>query len=265
MTGTQDSTAAAPAGADTAMEAEFDIVAGWTQEAVDRLGRDHAIPAGCRGSASPAALAWLGEACELAVDARLLDAGGGVGGPAAYAAERFGVRPLLVEPMLGACRAAATLFGLPVVAGSGEHLPVAAGSIDAAWCLGVLCTTREKAQLLGQLRRALRSGGPLGLFVLVARSADLSDAPEGNSFPTEDELGRLLDGAGFDVAEQVDAADFAEAPLSWRERSDRVERAVAEAHGDDPRFTQARGQEQRMGRLLSEGRVGGLLVHAVAR
>ena len=33
-----------------AMEAEFDVVAAWTQEAVDRLGPDHAIPAGCRGS-----------------------------------------------------------------------------------------------------------------------------------------------------------------------------------------------------------------------
>ena len=101
----------------SAMDAEFDVVATWTLEAVQRLGADHAIPAGCRGSASPGALAWLGEACELAEGSILVDVGGGVGGPAAFAAERFGVHPVLVEPMLGACRAAHAMFGIPALAG----------------------------------------------------------------------------------------------------------------------------------------------------
>ena len=35
-----------------AMEAEFDTVAGWTEEAVRALGAETAIPAGCRGSGS---------------------------------------------------------------------------------------------------------------------------------------------------------------------------------------------------------------------
>ena len=42
-----------------AMEAEFDLVAEWTRQAVRRLGEDHALPAACQGSASPAALDWL--------------------------------------------------------------------------------------------------------------------------------------------------------------------------------------------------------------
>ncbi|MBE1612294.1 hypothetical protein [Actinopolymorpha pittospori] len=41
-----------------AMVAEFDDVAGWTADVIEQLGRQHAIPATCRGSASPAARRW---------------------------------------------------------------------------------------------------------------------------------------------------------------------------------------------------------------
>jgi SAM-dependent methyltransferase len=178
---------------------------------------------------------------------------------------RFGVRPVLVEPMVGACRAAAQLFGLPALAGTGEQLPLATNSVDAVWCLGVLCTTSEKAALLGELQRVLRPGGPLGLLVFTAPEPRPAGAPEGNEFPAEVELAALLADAGFDVVEEAGLADFAEPPLAWRERLGRVERAIEQAHGRDPRFAVARDQEQRMGRLLADGRVTGRLVHAVTR
>ncbi|MCO1653766.1 class I SAM-dependent methyltransferase [Pseudonocardia humida] len=254
-----------PAEEDSAMEAEFDVVAGWTRDAVAALGPDHAVPAACRGTASPPALTWLGEACELAAGSRLVDAGAGVGGPAAFAAERFGVRPVLVDPMVGACRAARELFGFPTAAGTGDRLPLATGTADAVWCLGVLCTTEAKGALLAALHRVLAPGRPLGLFVLVAERQPVLDAPEGNSFPTHDELARALDVAGFDVVQQVAAADLPATPRSWQERIDRVERAVADAHGDDPRFGQAGEQQERMGRLLGSGAVAGWLLHATAR
>ena len=38
------------------MVEEFDTVASWTADAVQELGQDHALPAACRGSGSPAAL-----------------------------------------------------------------------------------------------------------------------------------------------------------------------------------------------------------------
>jgi SAM-dependent methyltransferase len=248
-----------------AMEAEFDVVAEWTMDAVRQLGPDHAVPAGCRGSASPAALAWLGEACELQPEVVFLDVGAGVGGPSAYAAERFGVRPILLEPMLGAARAAGQLFGLAALAGAGDRLPLVADSVDAVWCLGVLCTTGQKAALLGEIRRVLHRGGHLGLLVFTADEARPAGAPEGNEFPSEKDLADLLAGAGFEVVEQADLDGFAGAPLSWSERADRVEQAVETAHGTDPRFVVAQDQQQRMARLLSGGQVTGRLVHAVAR
>ena len=86
-----------------AMSAEFDTVAEWTADVAAELGPDHHVPAGCRGSGSPAALDWLVERLDLASGETLVDCGAGVGGPAAYAAQRSEVRPLLVEPEPGAC------------------------------------------------------------------------------------------------------------------------------------------------------------------
>ncbi|NEA21693.1 methyltransferase domain-containing protein, partial [Actinomadura bangladeshensis] len=72
-----------------------------------------------------------------------------------------GVRPVLLERMPAACRAAARLFGLPVITADGARIPLRTGSADAAWCLGVLDTVRDKAALLGEIRRVLAPGAPL--------------------------------------------------------------------------------------------------------
>jgi SAM-dependent methyltransferase len=246
------------------MEAEFDTVAGWTEAVVAELGAEYAVPAACRGSASPSALTWLAQACRLAGGTHLVDVGGGMGGPAAFADREYKACPTVVEPMLEACRAAKRLFGLSVVAGNGEQLALATGSADAAWCLGVLCTTSEKAAVLRELHRVLRPGAPLGLLVYVALAGEVTEAPAGNAFPTPDELTALLAAAGFDVADRVDLVDLPDAPRDWQERIDRVERAITHAHDGDPRLAQARDQEQRMVALLDAGKVGGRLLVAHA-
>ncbi|MCW2691596.1 MAG: Methyltransferase type 11, S-adenosyl-L-methionine-dependent [Mycobacterium sp.] len=247
-----------------AMTAEFDTVAGWTEEAVRELGPSYAVPAACRGSGSPSDLAWLAEALELRRGTRLLDAGAGVGGPAAWAAERFDVRPVLAEPMAGACAAARRLFGLPAVAAWSQRLPFRDGAFEAAWCLGVLCTTPEKLALLQELRRVLRPVGRLGLLVYVRQRDDLPCVPQGNSFPSVGELDGLLATAGFTVVQQLDSFGMGTAPLAWTARADRVDELVATRHGGSPAFAEAQEQGECMGRLLREGLVVGRLVHAVA-
>jgi SAM-dependent methyltransferase len=245
------------------MVAEFDDVAGWTADAVQQLGRSHAIPAACRGSASPAALAWLAEACELAPGMRLLDVGAGAGGPAAWAAERFGVRPILLEPMPTACRAAARLFGLPVVTADGRRIPLRTGSADAAWCLGVLCTMRDKAAVLGEIHRVLAPGDSLGLLVVVARGRQVLPAPDGNHFPTGPELLALLDAAGFEVIEQSDRP--ADAPRSWSRRAEQVAAVIAARHRAEPAYALAAHQGERFTRLFASGQIVVRLIHAVRR
>ena len=235
-----------------AMEAEFDTVAGWTEEAVRALGPGHAIPAGCRGSGSEGALRWLADRLAVAPGTRFLDAGAGVGGPAGWLDAERGVRPVCAEPMVAAVRASHRLFGLPSVVAVAQQLPFADAAFDAAWCLGVLCTTPDKAGALGELRRTMTDGGRLGLLVFVADAPLPPPLPEGNEFPSEEELRRLLDDAGFRLTEIADA-DLADSSDDWTRRADAVEVEVARRHGSDPSFQQAEEQSRRVGGLLSDG------------
>ena len=235
-----------------AMEAEFDTVAGWTEEAVGALGPEYAVPAGCRGTGSEGALRWLGDRLRLDGDSRLLDDGAGVGGPAAWLAAERGVRPVCAEPMAAAVRASRRLFGLPSVVAVSQALPFGDAAFDAAWCLGVLCTTSDKAGALAELRRVLRPGGRLGLLVFVAGGPLTPPLPEGNEFPSEQELLGLLRDAGL-VLEESAAADLSDSPPEWTERADAVDAEVERRHGTDPAFGQAQENSSRVGRLLSAG------------
>jgi SAM-dependent methyltransferase len=254
------------------MEAEFDTLAAWTEEAVAELGHDHAIPAACRGSGSPADLTWLAEGLDLHGDRRFLDAGAGIGGPAAWLAEHLGPRgagtwtgrPVLTDPMPHAVAAARRLFGFPAVAAWSEATPLADDTVDAAWCLGVLCTTTEKRALLGELHRVLRPGGRLGLLVLVARTVPLPESPEGNDFPTDASLEADLAATGFRVDDRIDASELPDAPAWWTERADRVEEAVTRRHRDHPAWHEADAQQQVMGRLIGERHVATVLLRTTA-
>ncbi|MFD2091595.1 class I SAM-dependent methyltransferase [Blastococcus deserti] len=247
-----------------AMEAEFDTVAGWTEEAVRALGPEHAIPAGCRGSGSEGTLRWLADRLEPGPGTRLLDSGAGVGGPAGWLAAERGVRPVCAEPMAAAARASRRLFGLPSVVAVSQRLPFAGASFDASWCLGVLCTTPDKAGLLRESRRVLGPGGRLGLLVFVADGPLPPPLPEGNDFPSETRTRQLLADAGFELT-QTGEADLADSPEEWTRRADAVEAEVERRHGGDPAFRQAQEQSRRVGRLLSEGALRPWLGIAVAR
>ena len=246
------------------MDAEFDTVAEWTAEVARDLGPQFHEPAGCRGSGSPAALDWLIDRLQLEPGSLLLDCGAGVGGPAAYAARSSGVRPVLTEPEGGACRAAASLFGLPVVQAATD-LPFGDDTFDAGWSLGVLCTVAEPDQgrFLREAQRVLRPGARLGLLVFVRRRETLTEQPEGNTFPDLDRLTELITRAGL----TVDAArddDLGPPPTDWQDRTEAVEQELARRHGGDPAWQTASDQAAVMGRLLSRGEIAGRLVVATA-
>ena len=246
-----------------AMETEFGTVAGWTEEAVRALGPEHAVPAGCRGSGSESALRWLADALAVGPGDRVLDSGAGVGGPAGWLAAERDVRPVCSEPMAAAVHASRALFGLPSVVALSQSLPFADDAFAAAWCLGVLCTTEEKAALLGELRRVLVDGGRLAMLVFVAEAPLPPPLPEGNSFPTPAELEWLLAEAGFQVTGTADA-DLSDSPPEWQQRADAVDAFVQRRHGQDPRWAQAQEQAQRVGALLGSGALRPRLVAAVA-
>lgn len=241
-----------------AMSAEFDTVAEWTAEVATDLGPDHRVPAGCRGSGNPAALDWLIEHLGLSAGETLLDCGAGVGGPAAYARERQRVRPVLVEPEAGACRAAVSLFGYPTLQASADALPLADESVDAAWCLGVLCTMRAHTAVLAELRRVVRAPGRIGLLVFVAQKQLASaDRPEGNYFPTQASLRGSLTAAGLAVEARLQTSNLPAIPDDWQSRVGRVDEELARRHRGDPAWKTAERQSTQMGDLLAAGRITG--------
>ena len=231
--------------------AEFHTLAEWTAEVALDLGHNFHIPAGCRGSGSPAVLDWLIGQLNLSADETLLDCGAGVGGPAAYAAQR-GVRPVLVEPQAGGCRAARTLFGLPALQADAAALPVADDAFDAAWALGVLCTTQDQLELLGELRRAVRPPGRIGLLVLVARELSPPGEPEDSFFPTAESLSELLQRAGLRVDAWRSAAEIWEPPLRWQQQVEAVEAEMRARHDGDEAWQVAEHQTELIGQLLKE-------------
>lgn len=243
-----------------AMEAEFDTVAEWTAKVAVELGPEYHIPAGCRGSGSPVALDWLADHMALASGDLLLDCGAGVGGPAAYAARSRSVRPVLVEPEAGACRAARTLFGHPVVRGEGSALPMADAGFHAAWSLGVLCTTSDQPTLLQELRRTVRPGGRIGLLVFVAHRDIPGDELQDNHFPTPDGLIEVVNKASLGVAHSLSTADLPAIPPPWEERVDAVTQALTDRYGHTRAWQLAERQSDTIGRLLQSGTLTGELL-----
>jgi SAM-dependent methyltransferase len=239
------------------MNAEFDTVAGWTAQVALDLGPDYYVPAGCRGSGSPAALDWLIDELHLTAGETVLDCGAGVGGPAAYAAQAVGVAPVLVEPQAGGCRAARTLFGFPVAQALGSALPFADAALDAVWSLGVLCTTPLQLELLTELRRTARPPGRVALLAFVAREAMSAEQPEGNHFPSVDELVALVENAGLRIHAWRRTADLPAIPQEWTRRVDAVTDALAERHGGSQAWQIAENQSRRVADLLEQGRVTG--------
>ncbi len=236
-------------------DAEFDTMAEWTARVAKDLGQDFHVPAGCRGSGSPAVLDWLIEQLDLGSGEALLDCGAGVGGPAAYAAAQRGVRPVLVEPQAGGNYASRALFGFPALRADASVLPFADEAFDAAWALGVLCTTESQLELLSELRRVVRPPGRIGLLVLVADELSPAGEPDDSFFPTADSLSDLVDRAGLRIDASRSAADIWDPPKQWQERVETFESELEAKYGNERAWQVAERQSNLIAQLLGDSTI----------
>jgi SAM-dependent methyltransferase len=240
-------------------EAEFDTMASWTADAVEVLGSDHAIPAGCRGSGGPAALRWLGERLGLAPGRLLTDIGAGIGGPAAFARSEFGVDALLLDPMEGACRAAHTMFGATALVASAEHLPLCGKSCEAVWSLGVLCSVDDLTAAVHELARVLAPDARLGLLVYLRTVPHLTVEPAANHFPSSDELDRVVAAAGLSTMSFIGLDELPKEPGGWQAHVDEVDRWIEREHRHERAWQAGHESEETVRRLIASGQVVGHL------
>jgi hypothetical protein len=127
----------------------------------------------------------------------------------------------------------------------------------------VLCTTAGPAAQLAalrELRRVVRPGGRIGLLAFLATVPELDDPPEGNHFPSVNELGTMLGQAQLPVLDRMATHDLPSPSASWQERTHAVESELERRHGQDPAWRTAEAQSGRIGHLLRQGQLESQLI-----
>lgn len=122
----------------------------------------------------------------IAASTRVLDVGGGIGGPARTLAAERGCHVTVLDLTEAFCRAGEELTARVGLServafhhGSALEMPFAPASFDAAWTQHSSMNIADKERLYGEIRRVLRPGGRLAIHEIMAGPA----GAEGLHFP----------------------------------------------------------------------------------
>jgi SAM-dependent methyltransferase len=173
-------------------DSEFDDVARRTADRLAGATPDERIAAACRGSGNPAALAWIAEECGVNPATRVVDLGTGLGGPAAWIAQRYGCRPVALEPARGAVAGIHRLFDLAVVRADAVATPLRTDGFDVALLLGVLSVVDAPTEVAAE---AVRLAGRVAVIEYCSTRGGSVHAG-GSTFPTRERLEALLVSVG---------------------------------------------------------------------
>ena len=166
----------------------------------------------------------LAELAALREGERVLDVGAGLGGPARFLAERFGVDVTGVDVTAAFVQRAEELTQdtrladrVRFVHADATALPFADNAFDVAWTQHAAMNIADKRALYAELRR---TSGRVALYDAVAGHGGPPEyplpwagVPELSFLVTEDELRALLADAGFHPTATRDATDAGRAWL----------------------------------------------------
>jgi SAM-dependent methyltransferase len=174
----------------------------------------------------------LAERAAISAADRVLDVGGGLGGPARLLAHERGCQVTVLDLTEAYCRAGERLSAWAGLAdrvrfrhGDALALPFDAGSFDVVWTQHSSMNIADKPRLYAELARVLRPGGRLALFEVVAGSGEplhfpvlWARSPATSFLVTPELLRATLAEAGFEERSWQDVSDWALAWLNERQR-----------------------------------------------
>lgn len=196
---------------------------------LDTLSVDDLAPLDQFHTGGKEATLELARFAELTPGTRVLDVGGGVGGPARVIAQECGCSVEVLDITEEYCHAGEMLTALTKLGGrvsfrhgSALQMPYGDGSYDVVWTQHSTMNIAQKEQLYKEIKRVLRRGGRLAMHEITAGGADDIRYPvpwareRSISFlQSPQELRTLLKGLGFS---EVAWSDETASTLAWFER-----------------------------------------------
>ena len=180
----------------------------------------------------------LAHAAKITATDRILDVGGGIGGPARQLASRFGCHVTVVDLTAEYCAVGQTLTAwthleeqVSFVHASALQMPFADASFDVGWTQHASMNISDKAGLYLEIARVVRPGGRFAFFDILAGPnqpihfpVPWAADPSFSFLLSPDETRTLISEAGFRDAAWLTAEEL-ETEL---DRNDLAEEASAQ-------------------------------------
>lgn len=164
----------------------------------------------------------LANAAGISPNHKIIDVGGGIGGPARTIAAQFGCDVTVVDLTEEYCRAGEILTAktglqdrVRFTPASALDMPFDNAAFDVAWQQHCSMNIPGKRALYGEIARVLRPGGQLALYEIMAGTSGgvrypvpWARDPSISHLATTDEMRLALDAAGFEVRSWQDQTEL---------------------------------------------------------
>jgi SAM-dependent methyltransferase len=171
----------------------------------------------------------LADAARISSTDRVLDVGGGIGGPARQLATRYGCHVTVLDVTPEYCEVGEQLTDwtgltdrVSFLPASALDMPVDDGAFDVAWTQHATMNISDKPRLYGELARVVRKGGRFAMFDVLAGThqpihfpVPWASAQSFSFLTTPTETRKLIGEAGFrEVTWMTDQDDALQEALS---------------------------------------------------